>query len=59
MNEYLNEIMSFPNGEILLDEKIIYVMVNEKLHANRRKKIKSRSIYCKGDLVEKNNKQQN
>lgn len=34
-------------------------MANEKLHVNRKKKNKSRNIYCKGNLVEKNNKQQN
>lgn len=54
MNEYLYEITcgKFSVSD-LSDEKIIYVVANEKLHVNRKKKNKSRNIYCKGDFVEK------
>ena len=54
MNEYLyeNGVGKFTNTD-LSEEKIIYVVANEKLHANRKKKFKSRSVYCRGDLVEK------
>jgi len=54
MNEYLYEI-AYGKFTItdLSDEEIIYVVANEELHVNRKKKIKSRSICCKGDLVEK------
>ena len=54
MNDYLYEITcdEYVTTD-LSDEKIIYVVANEKLHVNRKKKNKSRNIYCKGDLVEK------
>lgn len=43
MNEYLYEITcdEFSVSD-LSDEEIIYVVVSEKLHANRKKKFKSR-----------------
>ena len=54
MNEYLYEITCGKfSVSYLSDEEIIYVVTNEKLRAYRKKKIKSRNIYCKGDLVEK------
>lgn len=54
MNEYLYEITcdEFVTTD-LSDEEIIYIVTNEKLHVNRKKKNKSKNIYCKGDLVEK------
>ena len=54
MNEYLYEIACgkyFVSD--LSDEEIVYVVADEKLHANRKKKFKSRSVYCRGDLIEK------
>ncbi|MDE6622440.1 MAG: hypothetical protein K2K74_18505 [Lachnospiraceae bacterium] len=54
MNEYLYEITCDESVTTnLSDEEIIHVVANEKSHANRKKKIKNRNIYCKGDLVEK------
>ena len=54
MNEYLYEIAcgGFATPD-LSDEEINYMVADEKLHANRKKKYKSRSVYCRGDLVEK------
>jgi hypothetical protein len=37
MNEYLYENGS-PNGETLDEEEIIYMVANEKVHTNRKKK---------------------
>lgn len=53
-DEYLYEITCNEYATTdLSDEKIIYVVANEKLHVNRKKKNKSRNIYCKGDFIEK------
>ena len=54
MNEYLYEIACDESVTTYLsDEEINYIVADEKLHANRKKKYKSRSVYCRGDLVEK------
>lgn len=52
MYEYLyeNGVGKFTNTD-LSDEEINYVIANKKLHANRKKKFKSRSVYCRGDLA--------
>ena len=46
MNEYLyeNGVGKFTNTD-LSDEEIIYVVAIEKLHADRKKKFKSRKGY--------------
>lgn len=46
MNEYLVEMTSYPNGEEVNDEELIYVIANKKLHTNR--KIKKENIYNEG-----------
>ena len=49
MNEYLYEIKGWVQSDLPLeDEEIIYVQAYQRVHTNRKNKIKKENIYNEG-----------
>ena len=48
MNEYLYDLTSFPFGEEVNEEEMMYVTANEKLRTNRKNKNQKENIYNEG-----------